>query len=49
MLAGLLRDGNSAAARTLRAIGADPAAVREQVLRGGGAGPGSKLSPGRAG
>jgi hypothetical protein len=32
LLAGLLRDTNSAAARTLRAIGADPADVREQAL-----------------
>lgn len=32
LLAGLLRDTNSAAARTLRAIGADPATVRERVL-----------------
>jgi hypothetical protein len=36
VLAGLLRDVNSPAARTLRAIGADPVALREQVLRAAG-------------
>ena len=33
VLVGVLRDTNSAAARTLRAIGADPVEVREAVLR----------------
>jgi Clp amino terminal domain, pathogenicity island component len=34
VLAGLLRDETAAAARTLRAVGADPAAIREQAQRG---------------